>query len=65
MGTAFCDFEDTHMCGFVQSISDQFDWVLETGATTPDLGPKVDHTYGSIEGKFHSFIYLMTLIKEI
>ncbi|XP_025085553.1 MAM and LDL-receptor class A domain-containing protein 1-like [Pomacea canaliculata] len=52
---SFCDFEDTHMCGFVQSISDQFDWVLETGATTPDLGPKVDHTYGSIEGHF---IYL-------
>lgn len=54
---AFCDFEDTQMCGYTQSLSDQFDWTLKSGHTAPTgTGPAYDHTYTTAQGRL---IYML------
>lgn len=50
--TAYCDFEDSQMCGYDQSLGDQFDWTLRSGQTaTLGSAPVNDHTYGTPQGK--------------
>ncbi|KAK0068562.1 MAM and LDL-receptor class A domain-containing protein 2, partial [Biomphalaria pfeifferi] len=47
-----CDFENG-MCGFVQSITDNFDWLLHSSSTTSSgTGPNSDHTYGTMQGHY-------------
>ncbi|CAH1799700.1 unnamed protein product [Owenia fusiformis] len=48
-----CDFEEAHLCGYVQSSDDDFDWSWETIATPTDkTGCDTDHTYGNGTGHY-------------
>ena len=47
-----CDFE-TALCGWWQSPSDDFDWVLHSGPTIGGgTGPSDDHTPGPTSGEY-------------
>ncbi|XP_033753484.1 MAM and LDL-receptor class A domain-containing protein 1-like [Pecten maximus] len=47
-----CDFENG-LCGYVQSVSDVFDWTLNSGRTSSAAtGPPTDHTFGTNEGHY-------------
>ncbi|XP_022097778.1 MAM and LDL-receptor class A domain-containing protein 1-like isoform X1 [Acanthaster planci] len=47
-----CDFEHG-MCGYAQDTTDDFDWLLASGATgTSGTGPPNDHTYQSPQGHY-------------
>ncbi|CAH3118157.1 unnamed protein product [Pocillopora meandrina] len=51
-----CTFEESHMCGYQQDTTDDFDWARGSGATvTPNTGPAADHTLGSASG-FYMYI---------
>ncbi|XP_033112049.1 MAM and LDL-receptor class A domain-containing protein 1-like [Anneissia japonica] len=53
-----CDFEDPHICYFVQDEYDDFDWIRTSGSTlTSGTGPAYDHTYGTLQG---SYMYIDT-----
>nr|XP_006821080.1 PREDICTED: apical endosomal glycoprotein-like [Saccoglossus kowalevskii] len=47
-----CNFE-SGLCGWINSLSDQFDWTLEQGST-PSIktGPTSDHTFGNEQGHY-------------
>ena len=46
-----CTFEESHICGYTQDTSDNFNWDRGSGATiTPNTGPAADHTLGSGSG---------------
>ena len=48
---ATCTFEESHICGYQQDTTDDFDWARGSGATvTPNTGPAADHTLGSASG---------------
>ena len=45
-----CDFEQS-FCGWVQSKTDKFDWMLRHGSTPSRMtGPSVDHTLHTSSG---------------
>ena len=47
-----CDFENG-LCGYSQSVSDNFDWRVNTGNTTSvRTGPPADHTFGTTLGHY-------------
>lgn len=47
------------MCGFVQSLDDQFDWKLMSGQNvTANSGPTKDHTYGTAQGKILNILFV-------
>ena len=49
--SATCTFEESHICGYTQDTSDNFNWDRGSGATiTPNTGPAADHTLGSGSG---------------
>lgn len=49
--SATCTFEESHVCGYTQDTSDNFDWKRGSGATiTPGTGPVADHSLGSASG---------------
>ena len=48
---AFCDFEDSNLCGYQQDVNDNFDWTRQRGRTSSiGTGPPNDHTYGTSQG---------------
>ncbi|XP_036360425.1 MAM and LDL-receptor class A domain-containing protein 1-like isoform X2 [Octopus sinensis] len=48
-----CDYEETSICGFVQSQKDKFDWVRQQGASySRNSGPSSDHTFGTWQGHY-------------
>ncbi|XP_033116465.1 MAM and LDL-receptor class A domain-containing protein 1-like [Anneissia japonica] len=48
-----CDFEDPHICYFVQDEDDDLDWIRASGSTyIYDAGPAYDHTYGTLQGSY-------------
>ncbi|XP_077986934.1 MAM and LDL-receptor class A domain-containing protein 1-like [Glandiceps talaboti] len=56
-----CYFEVDDICGFIQYIRDDFDWIVGTGSTsTVRTGPSEDHTTGS--GKY---IYLESSTRDL
>ena len=43
-----CDFDSNNFCGYTNSLSDDFDWTLNNGATpSQETGPDTDHTTGN------------------
>lgn len=45
-----CDFESDNFCLYKNSLSDDFDWTLNKGATqSPETGPDADHTTRNCE----------------
>ncbi|OQV11949.1 MAM and LDL-receptor class A domain-containing protein 2 [Hypsibius exemplaris] len=48
-----CDFEDG-MCGWINEVTDNFDWIIFQGATSSgeSAGPTVDHTTNSARGHY-------------
>ncbi|XP_022097819.1 MAM and LDL-receptor class A domain-containing protein 1-like [Acanthaster planci] len=49
----FCEFQDSHLCGFLQDTMDDFDWVQNNGGTpTANTGPALDVSYGTAYGKY-------------
>ena len=46
-----CDFDDSSLCGFIQSTNDDFDWELPRNDLTPSskTGPSSDHLGGMHE----------------
>ncbi|CAF4347101.1 unnamed protein product, partial [Adineta steineri] len=48
-----CDFEAIDLCSWTQMKNDEFDWLLQTGATESfGTGPTVDHTTNSAQGHY-------------
>lgn len=51
LGLADCNFEQGDTCSWVQETSDDFDWLLNSGASGAlNTRPPVDHTIGSSAG---------------
>jgi len=47
-----CQFEDENICGFRQDTNDDFDWIVNSGASsTSNTGPTFDHSYQTQYGK--------------
>ncbi|KAL8608892.1 hypothetical protein ACOMHN_065230 [Nucella lapillus] len=47
-----CNFEDSHVCGYVNDRED-FTWTRKTGGTSSsNTGPPSDHTYGTSRGHY-------------
>lgn len=50
---AFCDFEDSKLCGYTQDTTDKFNWIWHRGSTgSQKTGPRMDHTLGTISGHY-------------
>lgn len=46
-----CDFERENSCTWVNAGGDDFDWIVQSGATTSTgTGPQADHTTGAAKG---------------
>ncbi|XP_038052723.1 MAM and LDL-receptor class A domain-containing protein 1-like [Patiria miniata] len=49
----FCEFQDSHLCGYLQDTTDDFDWLQNNGATpTANTGPSLDVSYDTTYGKY-------------
>jgi len=47
-----CTFEDGSICGFMESFTDDFDWIHYSSSTaTSGTGPAADHTLGTRSGR--------------
>ena len=61
-----CDFEHPAKCGYQQAINDDFDWYLHSGSTgSSSTGPTADHTYGTLDGKVITLIFIIWLAVNI
>jgi hypothetical protein len=48
-----CNFEDIHICNYVQDKTDRFDWSRNQGGTrSSSTGPSADHTLGTNHGGY-------------
>ncbi|EDO47787.1 predicted protein [Nematostella vectensis] len=51
-----CTFEESHICGYMQDTTDNFNWNRGSGATVSSgTGPSADHTLGTAAG-FYMYI---------
>ena len=65
--SAECTFEDPNLCGWTNTIGDDFDWIRANAGKSWLTGPKFDHTYGTAAGWFilirpTNFLEALTLV---
>lgn len=52
-----CGFEESTLCGWTQHEGDDFDWTVNSGATSTDLtGPESDHTHSDTTDGHYLYI---------
>lgn len=61
--SGYCNFEKD-FCGWTNSVTDQFDWIRNKGATgSSGTGPTNDHTLGT-RGTGKVFFLALRLLKQ-